>query len=155
MALALGDRGVNASVVRLPQVHDQVKQGLVTYAIAVAREKGVLAYVGDGRNRWPAAHVSDVARLYRLALERSAHGACYHAVAEEGVAVRDIFEVIGPQIRVPVRSITPDEAQAQYGFLGAFVAGELLASSAWTRETLDWTPTGPTMLEGLARLQLG
>ena len=70
VALALGDRGVNASVVRLPQVHDQVKQGLVTYAIAVAREKGVLAYVGDGRNRWPAAHVSDVARLYRLALER-------------------------------------------------------------------------------------
>src|ERR1700751_2159520 len=88
-AMLLAARGVNASVVRLPQVHDTVKQGLVTYAIAVAREKGMSAYVGDGRNRWPAVHVLDTARLYRLTLEKQEAGVRYHAVAEEGVPMRD------------------------------------------------------------------
>jgi nucleoside-diphosphate-sugar epimerase len=92
---ALSLKGVNASVMRLPQVHDTIKQGLVTYLIAMAREKGVSAYIGEGRNRWAAAHVSDVARLYRLALEKHEAGARYHAVAEEGVPLRDIAETIG------------------------------------------------------------
>jgi nucleoside-diphosphate-sugar epimerase len=92
---SMSARGVNVSVVRLPQVHNRIKQGLISYAIAVAREKGVSAYVGDGLNRWPAAHVSDVACLYRLALEKRQAGARYNAVAEEGVPVRDIAEVIG------------------------------------------------------------
>ena len=94
-------RGVNVSVVRLPQVHDPVKQGLITPAVALAREKGVSAYVGDGLNRWPAAHVLDVARLYRLALEKREAGAGYHAVAEEGISVREIAEVIGRGLKVP------------------------------------------------------
>ena len=96
---------------RLPQVHDTVKQGLVTYLIAVAREKGVSAYVGEGRNRWAAAHVSDVARLYRLALEKHEAGAKYHAVAEEGVAMRDIAEAIGRGLKVPVVSLSPEKAR--------------------------------------------
>jgi len=92
---ALSLKAVNASVMRLPQVHDTAKQGLVTYLIAVAREKGVSAYVGEGRNRWAAAHVSDVARLYRLALEKGAVDGIYHAVGEEGVPMRQVIEVIG------------------------------------------------------------
>src|SRR5580658_544950 len=102
--------GVNLSVVRLPQVHDTVKQGLISPAVAIAREKGVSAYVGDGRNRWPAAHVLDVARLYRLALEKREAGARYHAVAEEGIAVRQIAEVIGRGLKVPVVAMSPEQA---------------------------------------------
>src|ERR1700734_1796202 len=112
-ALALKD--VNASVMRLPQVHDTVKQGLVTYLIAVAREKGLSAFVGEGRNRWAAAHVSDVGRLYRLALEKHEAGAKYHAVAEEGVPTRDIAETIGRGLKVPVVSLSPEEAAAHFG----------------------------------------
>jgi nucleoside-diphosphate-sugar epimerase len=104
-AVALMERGVHVSVMRLPQVHDTVKQGLVTPLIAVARAKGVSAYVGEGQNRWPAAHVSDVARLYLLALEKGTAGARYHAVAEEGVALKDIATAIGRGLNVPVLSI--------------------------------------------------
>ena len=92
---ALSAAGVNVSVMRLPQVHDRVKQGVVTVAVAIAWEKGISAYLGDGLNRWPAAPVGDVARLYRLALEKGEPGARYHAVAEEGIAVREIAAVIG------------------------------------------------------------
>src|SRR5580693_342160 len=99
-AMALASQGIRAAVVRLPQVHDPVKQGLVSFLIDIAREKGVSAYVGDGRNRWAAAHVLDTARLYRLALEKASAGAKYHSVAEEGVSLRDIAEVIGRGLKV-------------------------------------------------------
>jgi nucleoside-diphosphate-sugar epimerase len=144
--------GVNVSVVRLPQVHDPVKQGLVSYLIQVAREKGVVAYLGEGRNRWPAAHVLDVAHLYRLALEKAERGAIYNAVAEEGVSMRDIAEVLGRRLKLPVQSIGPEAAGDYYGWLAMFAGRDLAASSAKTREKLGWNPTGPTMLADLEQL---
>jgi nucleoside-diphosphate-sugar epimerase len=152
-ALALVAKGVNASVMRLPQVHNTVKQGLVTYLIAVAREKGVSAYVEEGRNRWAAAHVLDVAKLYRLALEKHETGAKYHAVAEEGVAVRDIAEAISKGLKVPVVSLSPEEAQAHFGFLSMFASHDLRASSAQTRKKLGWNPTGPGLIADLERVR--
>ncbi len=117
----MASRGVRASVVRLPQVHDRVKQGLVTYLIAVAREKGVSAFVGDGLNRWPAVHLLDAAHLYRLALEKGSAGARYHAVAEEGVPLREIADAIGRGLNVPVVAKSPEEAADHFGWLGFFV----------------------------------
>jgi nucleoside-diphosphate-sugar epimerase len=149
---ALGLKGVSAAVMRLPQVHDPVKQGLVSYAIRIARDKGVSAFVGEGRNRWPAAHVDDVARLYRLALENHQAGAIYHAVAEEGVALRDIAHVIGKGLGVPVKSITPDEAPAHFGWLGLFAGVDSPASSALTRQRLGWQPKGPGLIADLERM---
>lgn len=146
--------GVNVSVVRLPQVHDTVKQGLVSYAIAIAREKGVCAYVGDGHNRWPAAHVTDVARLYRLAIEKAEPGARYHAVAEEGVSLKAMSETIGRRLRIPVKSIPPQEAQGHFGWLAMFASLDMPASSAQTRQKLGWQPAGPGMIADLERLQL-
>ncbi len=128
-----------------------VKQGLVTYAIAVAREKGVSAYVGDGLNRWAAAHVLDAARLYRLALEKQETGARYHAVAEEGVPLRDIAEAIGRGLKVPVVSKSPEEAAAHFGWLGMFVGRDLTGSSVQTRRRMGWRPTGPGLIADLDR----
>ncbi len=141
--------GVRVSAVRLPQVHDTVKQGLVTYTIAVAREKGMSAYVGDGLNRWAAVHVLDAARLYRLALEKQEAGARYHAVAEEGVPARDIAEAIGRGLEVPVVSKSAEEAGAHFGWLAAFVSRELIGSSAQTQRVLGWRPTGPGLITDL------
>ena len=152
---SVANRGVNVSVVRLPQVHDPVKQGLITPLVQTAREKGVSAYVGDGLNRWPAAHVSDVARLYRLALEKQEAGSRYHAVAEEGIAVREVAEVIGRGLKVPVVSLSPEEALGHFGWLGAFVGYDLPASSAQTRERLGWRPTGPGLIADLEQMQYG
>jgi nucleoside-diphosphate-sugar epimerase len=149
---ALSLKGVSASIMRLPQVHDTVKQGLVTYAIAVAREKGVSAYVGNGANRWPAAHISDVGHLYRLALEKHEAGAKYHAVAEEGVPLREIAEVIGRGLKVPVKSIRSEEAPAHFGWLGMFASLDFPASSTITREKLGWHPTGPRLIADLIRM---
>jgi nucleoside-diphosphate-sugar epimerase len=145
-------RGLCVSVVRLPQVHDTVKQGLVTYAIALAREKGVSAYVADGLNRWAAVHVLDTARLYRLALEKQEAGARYHAVAEEGVPVRDIAEAIGRGLKVPVVSKSPEEAAAHFGWLGMFAGRDLTGSSVQTQRRLGWCPTGPGLLADLDRV---
>ncbi len=153
-AAALAAEGVNVSVMRLPQVHDTVRQGLVTYAIVMARQKGVCVYIGNGQNRWPAAHVLDTARLYRLALEKAQPGANYHAVAEEGVAQRDMMEVIGRRLNLPVKSIAPEEAEAYLGWLARFAAHDVPASSEQTRKKLGWQPTGPTMLADLERLEV-
>ncbi|MGC2505122.1 MAG: SDR family oxidoreductase [Candidatus Acidiferrales bacterium] len=152
-AAAVAARGVRTAIVRLPQVHDTVKQGLVTYAIHVAREKGVSAYVGDGRNRWPAAHRLDTARLYRLALEKAGAGDKFHAVAEEGVPVREIAEVIGRGLKVPVVSLSPEEAPKHFGWLAAFVGRDVPASSAYTREKLGWNPTGPGLIPDLEHMR--
>lgn len=149
VAGTLQKSGMRASVVRLPQVHDTVKQGLVTYLIGVARQKGVSAYVGDGLNRWAAVHVLDAARLYRLALEKQEAGARYHAVAEEGVPVRDIAQAIGRGLKVPVVSKSAEEAAAHFGFLGMFVSRDLTASSVQTQERLGWRPTGPGLIADL------
>jgi len=138
---AVAAQGVCASVVRLPQVHDPVKQGLVTYMIALAREKGVSAYVGEGRNRWPAVHRLDAARLYKLALEKGSAGARYHAVAEEGVPLREIAAAIGRGLNVPVVAKSPEEAAAHFGWLGLFVGLDAPASSALTQQRLGWRPT--------------
>lgn len=140
-AASLAAQGVNVSVVRLPQVHNRIKQGLVTYAIAIAREKGVSAYVGEGRNRWPAVHLLDAARLYRLAIEKGSAGARYHAVAEEGVPVREIAEAIGRGLKVPVVSKSTKEAGEHFGWLGMFAGFDMRASSALTQERLGWHPT--------------
>ena len=150
--VAVAERGVNVSVVRLPQVHDPVKQGLITYLVQIAREKGVSAYLGDGLNRWPAAHVLDVARLYRLALEKAVPGSRYHAVAEEGISVREMAEVVGRRLKVPVVSIAPDQAAAHFGWLGMFADHDMPASSALTRERLGWHPTGPGLIADLEQL---
>ncbi|HEV2447714.1 MAG TPA: SDR family oxidoreductase, partial [Candidatus Sulfopaludibacter sp.] len=140
-AEAMAARGVRASVVRLPQVHDRVKHGLVTYLIAVAREKGVSAYVGDGSNRWPAVHVLDTAKLYRLALEKGRAGVRYHAVAEEGVPLREIAGAIGRGLKIPVVAKSPEEAAGHFGWIAFFVGGDAPASSALTQERLGWRPT--------------
>jgi nucleoside-diphosphate-sugar epimerase len=152
-AASAAAKGVRVGVVRLPQVHNTVKQGLITYAIELARQKGVSAYVGDGRNRWPAVHVLDAARLYRLALEKLETGARYHAVAEEGVPLRDIAEVIGRGLKVPVVSVSPDEAADHFGWLSAFAGRDLPASSAQTRKQLAWNPTGPSLMVDLEEMR--
>jgi nucleoside-diphosphate-sugar epimerase len=152
-AASVAAQGVRVAIVRLPQVHDTVKQGLVTYAIHLAREKGVSAFVGNGLNRWPAAHRLDTAHLYRLALEKEDAGAKYHAVAEEGVPVRDIAEVIGRGLNVPVVSLTPEEAAGHFGWLAAFVGRDAPASSAQTRHTLGWSPMGPSIISDLENMR--
>jgi len=153
-AAAVAADGVNVSVMRLPQVHDTVKQGLITPVIEMYRSKGVCAYIGDGLNRWPAAYVLDVARLYRLAIEKAEPNAKYHAVAEEGVSLRDIAHVLGQRLKLPVKSITPDEAPAFFGWLAMFAGRDSPASSEQTRKQLGWQPTGPGLMANLEQLQI-
>lgn len=150
----MAEAGVAVSVVRLPQVHDTARQGLITPLVEIARAKGVSAYVGDGLNRWPAAHVLDVARLYRLVLDRQEAGR-YHAVAEEGIAVRSIAEVVGAGLHVPVQSIAAEAATDHFGWLGGFVPMDLPASSAWTRKILGWEPEGPGLMADLEHMDYG
>jgi nucleoside-diphosphate-sugar epimerase len=149
----VAEKGVNVSVVRLPQVHDPVKQGLITPYVQMAREKGVVGYVGDGLNRWPAGYRLDAARLYKLAFERHAAGSRYHAVGEEGVPMREIAEVIGHGLKLPVVSMTQEEANAHYGWLGPFMAFDMPASSALTQQQLGWKPTGPTLIADLEEMR--
>jgi nucleoside-diphosphate-sugar epimerase len=151
---ALSLKGVRASIMRLPQVHNPAKQGLITPAIEVYREKGVCAYIGDGLNRWPAAYVLDVARLYRLAIEKAEPNAKYHAVAEEGVSMRAIAEAIGRRLKLPVKSISMEEAGAFFGWLAMFAGRDMPASSARTRQQLGWEPTGPGLIADLEELRV-
>jgi nucleoside-diphosphate-sugar epimerase len=148
-AAAMAAKGTRVLVVRLPQVHDPLKQGLITPLIAIARQKGVSAYVGDGLNRWPAAHVLDVARLYRLALEKGVAGTRYNAVAEEGVPLREIAQSIGRGLKLPVASKSAEEAAEHFGWLGMLVGADVPASSALTQERLGWRPSGPGMIADL------
>ena len=152
-AAVVAAKGVRVSVVRLPQVHDPVKQGLVTRLIALAREKGVSAYIGDGLNRWPAVHRLDCARLYRLALEKASEpgfaGTRYNAVAEQGVPLREIAEAIGRGLKVPVVSKSPEEAGEHFGWLAHFVGHDVPASSALTQQRLGWLPAGPGLIADL------
>jgi nucleoside-diphosphate-sugar epimerase len=151
---AFAARGVNVSVVRLPQVHDTTRQGLITPAIFAYIEKGACVYIGDGANRWPAGHVIDVARLYRLALEKAERNAVYNAVAEEGVPMRMIAETIARRLKLPVRSIAPQESPQFFGWLAMFAGLDMPASSAATREKLGWAPTGPGLIADLERLEV-
>ena len=154
-AQALAAKGVHVGIVRLPQVHDTRKQGLVTRLIQIAREKGVSAYVGEGANRWAAAPLKDVAHLYRLAVEGTGPDATtYHAVQEEGVALRDIAEMIGKGLKVPLVSIPAEKAVEHFGmFFGHAATQDMPASSEWTRKTLGWEPTGPRLIEDLANMR--
>ncbi|MCC8392580.1 SDR family oxidoreductase [Paraburkholderia sp. MMS20-SJTR3] len=146
---ALLDVGINVSVMRLPQVHDPFRQGLVSPMVAIARDKGVVAYVGEGLNRWPAGHLSDVVRLYRLAIEKAQPGARYHAVGEEGVTSRAIAESLGRGLKLPVVSIAAEEASAHFGWMAMFAGLDMPASSALTQARLGWKPSGPTLLSDL------
>jgi len=147
-------RGVNTSVVRLAQIHDTHKQGLVPYVTAVAREKRVSAYIGDGGNRWPAAHVSDTAHLYRRAFEKAEPGAIYHAVAEEGVSMKAIAEALARGLKVPVVSVKPEEVEAHFGWIARFAGHDMPASSEQTRRKLGWEPTGPGLIADLETLHV-
>jgi nucleoside-diphosphate-sugar epimerase len=146
---ALAGQGGNVMVMRLPQVHDRRRQGRIRWHIQIAKEQGRVAYVGEGRNRVPAVHVSDAARLFRLALERGQAGARYHAVAEEGVPLREIAEVIGAGLGLPVESITPGQAPGYYGWLASLAPLDLPASGALTQQQLGWVPSGPDLLTDL------
>lgn len=150
---AVADRGVNVSVVRLAQVHSPVKLGFVSQLVRVAREKGISAYIGDGINRWPAVHLLDVARLYRLALEKHVAGSRYNAVAEEGIPLRQIAEVIGKVLNIRVVSLSPEEAGSHFGWLAMFAGMDMPASSQRTQQRLGWHPTGPGLFSDLGQLQ--
>ena len=133
--------GVSVSVIRLPQVHDPYKQGLITPLIALARQKGVSAYVGEGANRWPAAHRLDAALVYRLALEKAVAGARYNAVGEEGVPLKEIAESIGRGLKIPVVSVSPEKVAGHFGWLTMVAGVDMPASSALTQQRLGWKPT--------------
>lgn len=147
--MELLQRGINVSVVRLPQVHDPLKQGLISPLIDLAKQKGVSAYVGEGANRWPAVHLSDVARVYVLAMQKALAGSRYHAVAEEGIAMRTIAETIGRGLNVPVQSIAAADAPAHFGWLAGFAGSDMSASSALTQQRLGWKPSGPDLISDL------
>lgn len=150
LALGFADRGIRPVALRFaPTVHGPGDHGFMATLVDVARRRGAAAYVGDGANRWPAVHRLDAAKLVALALESAPAGSPVHAVAEEGVTARAIAEAIGRQLEVPVVSVSPDDAEEHFGWIGRFFSMDAPASSALTRELLGWVPTHPTLLEDL------
>ncbi|MEV4149304.1 SDR family oxidoreductase [Amycolatopsis sp. NPDC049691] len=150
LALEYADRGVRPVSLRFsPTVHGTGDHGFIAVLSAIAREKGVSAYPGDGTNRWAAVHVTDAARMVVLGLEKAPAGTRLHAVAEEGVPTKVIAEAIGRAFDLPVASVDPDDVAAHYGWIGGFFAMDLAATSAATRELLGWEPSGPTLIEDL------
>jgi len=149
-AAAVAARGVNVSLVRLPpSVHGEGEHGFIPILINIAREKGVSVYVGEGNNRWPAVHRFDAARLFRLALESGAAEPRYHAIGDEGIPVRQIAEVIGRHLNIPVASKSPEEAMQHFGWLGGFMALDIPASAKLTEQRLQWQPTHPGLIEDM------
>jgi nucleoside-diphosphate-sugar epimerase len=150
LTLALASRGIRTSVVRLaPTCHGEGDNGFMATLVGIARDKGVSGYVGDGSNRWPATHRLDAARLFQLALEDAPAGSALHAVAEEGVPIRHVASVIGRHLDLPVVAISPEDAEAHFGFLAAFIGADVPASSALTRELLGWQPTQPGLIDDI------
>jgi nucleoside-diphosphate-sugar epimerase len=148
--LSLASRGVRSSVVRLtPTVHGDGDHGFMAALVGIARDKGVSGYIGDGSNRWPAVHRLDAAHLFRLALEKAPAGSVLHAVADEGVPIRDIAEVIGRHLDLPVGAISPEDAAEHFAWLAGYLALDSPASSEPTREFLGWHPTNPGLIEDL------
>jgi nucleoside-diphosphate-sugar epimerase len=151
MTLSFASRGVRSSVVRLPPTcHGDGDNGFMAFIVAIAREKGVSGYIGDGSNRWPASHRLDVARVFRLALEQAPAGSVLHAIAEEGVPIRDVAETIGRQLELPVVSVSPEDAGEHFGWLAGFLGSDSPASSGATRELLGWQPTHPGLIPDLS-----
>ncbi|HEU5008483.1 MAG TPA: SDR family oxidoreductase [Jatrophihabitantaceae bacterium] len=150
LALEFVDRGVHSVSVRFaPTVHGTGDHGFISVLAAVAREKGVAGYPGDGINRWAAVHRSDAARVVALGLAKAPAGARLHAIAEEGVRTRDIAEAIGRAFDLPVASIEPDDVADHFGWIGRFFGADASATSIATRELLGWAPTGPTLVEDI------
>ncbi|HLJ99975.1 MAG TPA: SDR family oxidoreductase [Streptosporangiaceae bacterium] len=152
MTLGFAVRGIRSCVVRFaPTVHGEGDNGFMTTLVGIARDKGVSAYVGDGSNRWSAVHRLDAAHLVRLALEKAPAGSAVHAIADEGVPIREVAEVIGRHLNVPVASITPEQAGQHFTWLAHFIGADAPASSTITRELLGWQPTQPGLLEDLEK----
>lgn len=150
LALSFAERGVRSASVRLaPTVHGSGDHGFIARVIAIAREKGVSAYIGDGCNRWPAVHRLDAARLFCIALEKAPAGTVLHGIGEEGIAIRAIAETIGRQLDVPVVSLSTDSACDHFGFLAGFLAADLPTSSEETRRRFDWEPVEPGLIRDL------
>jgi nucleoside-diphosphate-sugar epimerase len=150
MTLALASRHVRSSVVRLPPTnHGDGDNGFMATLVGIARDKGVSGYIGDGTNRWPAVHRLDSAHLFRLAVERAPAGSTLHAVADEGVPIRDVAEVIGRHLDIPVVSVSPEDAGEHFSWLGGFLGADSPASSALTRELLEWQPSQPGLIDDL------
>lgn len=149
-AMALAEEGVHASVIRLPpSVHDAGDQGFIPFIINKAREKEVSAYVAEGQNRWPAVHRLDAALLFRLALEKAGRGKRYNAIGDQGIPLREIAEVIGSRLNLPVASIPADEAEAHFEWMSRFITFDNPASAKLTQQELGWKPTQPGLLEDL------
>ncbi|WP_028645837.1 SDR family oxidoreductase [Nocardioides sp. URHA0020] len=152
LTVALAERGVRSSVLRLPPtVHGDGDNGFVAALVAIARATGVAGYVGDGSHRWPATHRTDAARAFRLALEKAPAGSTLHAAAEQGVRIRDVAEAMGRHLGVPVQAVSPEDAPAHFTWLAPLIGTDSPASSTATRALLGWQPTGPGLLEDLDR----
>jgi nucleoside-diphosphate-sugar epimerase len=151
-AVAFAERGVRTSAVRFaPTVHGEGDHGFMKRLVEIAREKGASGYIGDGSNHWPAVHRLDAADLVRRALEKAPAGSYLHATAEQGVPIRDVAEVIGRHLNVPVVSVAPQDAEEHFGWLGRFIGADTQASSELTRELLDWQPTHPGLIDDLEK----